>query len=282
MENHQYTDDELRRLHDVLYEILGEIIRVCDKLGINYFIIGGTGIGAFFWKKILPWDDDIDIGMTRENYERFLAEAPAELGKDYFLQWYGTDRRVPFFFAKVRKNGTLFTESLVKDIPMHQGMYVDIFPFDNMPTVRWQERLQHDVMGFVNACFIAKEIWQWRWCGRCVLPVPHKRGFLPCLATRVINTLVPKSVLYSMIKRVQTLFNGRSTPYYKNIVTPSERIQREHADRPCKVVLGPLTVSAPYDLEAYLLAHYTRIEKDIPQEQRVNHRPDKLCFDTTV
>jgi lipopolysaccharide cholinephosphotransferase len=67
-----YSESELEKLHKVLYEILGEIVRVCDILNIPYFIQGGTAIGAFFENAILPWDDDIDVGMTRENYERFL------------------------------------------------------------------------------------------------------------------------------------------------------------------------------------------------------------------
>ena len=274
----QYTDDELSRLHDTLYEILAEVVRVCDKLGIRYLIIGGTGIGAFFWDRILPWDDDIDIGMTRDNYERFLAEAPAELGERYFLQWFKTDERVPFFFAKVRKNGTLFTEGLVKDIPMHHGIYVDIFPFDNIPENRMLEKLQYNAMGFLNACFIAKEIWQWRWCGRCSLPEPHPRGFIPCLITRIINTLLPKRAIFRLLTMVQTMFNGRPTRYCKNIVTPSERVLRDHVDHPRMVTLGPLTVAAPYDLEAYLHDHYPVLEKNIPKEQQVNHRPDRLEF----
>lgn len=79
MDNKEYTSEELKRLHEELYGILAEIIRVCTQLDIPYFIQGGTAIGAFFEQSILPWDDDIDIGMTRENYWRFLSEAPQVL-----------------------------------------------------------------------------------------------------------------------------------------------------------------------------------------------------------
>ena len=56
-----YTEDELKKLHLELYDILREIQRVCDQLGIKCFIQGGSAIGAFFEKEILPWDDDIDV-----------------------------------------------------------------------------------------------------------------------------------------------------------------------------------------------------------------------------
>ena len=81
--NKKYTAEELDLLHAELYDILGETIRVCQKHNIPYFVIGGTAIGALYDQAILPWDDDIDIGMTRENYNKFLKVAPGELGPSY-------------------------------------------------------------------------------------------------------------------------------------------------------------------------------------------------------
>lgn len=77
----KYTPDELRRLHAELYDILGETVRVCRENGIPYFLVGGTAIGALYDNAILPWDDDVDIGMTRDAYERFLRIAPASSGR---------------------------------------------------------------------------------------------------------------------------------------------------------------------------------------------------------
>ena len=72
----QYTPEELTQLHQVLYEILEEIVRICDKHNIPYFVIGGTAIGALYDKAILPWDDDIDIGMKREDYNKSPDSLP--------------------------------------------------------------------------------------------------------------------------------------------------------------------------------------------------------------
>lgn len=129
----QYTPEELTQLHQVLYEILEEIVRICDKHNIPYFVIGGTAIGALYDKAILPWDDDIDIGMKREDYNKFLQIASQELREPYFLSWIHTDPHSPYYFAKVKKNNTLFVEEMFKDVPMHQGIFVDIFPFDRIP-----------------------------------------------------------------------------------------------------------------------------------------------------
>ena len=104
----KYNSDILRQLHVELRDILAEVTRVCDKANIPYFLQGGTAIGVHFFEDIVPWDDDIDLGMTRENYERFLREAPALLSEGYRLQEFTTERNTPFYFAKVRKTDTRF------------------------------------------------------------------------------------------------------------------------------------------------------------------------------
>ena len=255
--NHSYTPEELERLQATLYQILAEIKRVCDKHGIRYFITGGTAIGAHFWGKILPWDDDVDVGMPRDDYERFAQVAQKEMGEDYFVQTPQTDPRVPFFFMKVRMNGTEFNEKTFQHIKMHQGIYVDIFPFDNMPKSKRAEKIQHDILFFLNGLFIAKEIWQWKHCGHCDIEEPRKRGFWPCL---------------------QTMFNSSRSDYYKNIITKSERVAVEDITHSQLVKLGDLEVAAPRDLLAYLNNHYVKVRKDIPEEMKVSHRPSKLKF----
>ena len=108
----KYTAKELDLLHAELYDILGETIRICRKHDIPYFVIGGTAIGALYDRAILPWDDDIDIGMARKDYNRFLEVAPRELGDSYFLSWIETDPHSPYYYAKVKKNNTLFVEEM--------------------------------------------------------------------------------------------------------------------------------------------------------------------------
>ncbi len=276
-ENISYTDEELAQLKRVLYEILDRVDEICKRHGLHYFITGGTAIGAYFWKSILPWDDDVDVGMPREDYERFLSVAQSELGKGYFLQTTETERHSPFYFAKVRKNGTAFEEWDFRHIHMHQGIFVDIFPFDKIPQQRWKEKLQHDVANLLNGLLIAKEIWQWKYCGHCQVDTPRPRGFVPCLVTRILVTVLSKSSICRLLKLVQTWYNDNpQLTRYKNVLTTSERIDISSAEHPQRVVLGPLQVDAPADLMAYLTEHYGQVRKDIPEEQRVSHRPAKL------
>lgn len=276
MEN--YSTDELARLQEALYATLGEVKRICDKHGIRYFVTGGTAIGAHFWGKILPWDDDVDVGMMRPDYERFAAVARAEMGERFFPQTPDTEPHTPFYFMKVRMNGSRFSEATFQHIQMHQGIYVDIFPFDKVPDKRWLERLQHDVLYFLNGLYIATEIWQWKHCGKCDIPEPRKRGWLPCLLTRLLVTLLGKRAIYAMMYKVQTAFNKQDLPLCKNIITKSERVPIADIKQARSVQLGPLQVRAPRDLLLYLNNHYGSVRKDIPDEMKVSHRPKELQF----
>ena len=274
----RYKEQELQRLQDALYETLGEVDRICRKHDIRYFVTGGTAIGAYFWQKMLPWDDDIDVGMMRSDYERFAKVAQQELGDRFFLQSPDTEPHTPFYFMKVRMNGSRFSECTFKHIDMHQGIFVDIFPFDKIPRQKWLERLQHKVVFFLNGLFIAKEIWQWKHCGRCDIPEPRKRGWLPCFFTRLLISLLGKRTIYKMMYGVQTIFNGRNLNEVKNIITRSEHLPIADIEHTQTVALGPLQVCAPRDLLLYLNNHYGSVRKDIPDEMKVSHRPEELVL----
>ena len=271
-----YKKQELQQLQEALYATLAEVDRICRKHGIRYFVTGGTAVGAYFWGKILPWDDDIDVGMLRPDYERFAAIAQAELGDRFFLQTPLTEPHTPFHFMKVRMNGSRFCEATFRHINMHQGIFVDIFPFDKMPRQRWLECLQYHLLQTFNGLFIATEIWQWKHCGRCDIPEPRPRGWLPCLLTRLLITLLPKRCIYNIMYRVQTMFNGCRLDEAKNIITRSEHLPIADVTEAQTVALGPLQVKAPRDLLRYLTNHYGTVCKDIPDEQKVSHRPEEL------
>ena len=80
-----YSADELDMIQKLELKILKEIIRICKKENIEYFLIGGSALGAIRHGGFIPWDDDIDVGMTRENYDNFLRVAEQYLGEEFFL-----------------------------------------------------------------------------------------------------------------------------------------------------------------------------------------------------
>ncbi len=275
-----YTSQELHELHEHLYKITGEIIRVCHIHQIPYFLIGGSAIGVYYWQGIIPWDDDIDIGMRRDDYERFLQVAPQTLSSDFFLQCPNSEPHTPFWFAKVRENGTRYVEGHFRRMDIHHGIFVDVFPFDDIPDSRWLELLQYHAFGFLHACFIGKDLWQWEHCGTPQVDHPLKRGYIGCLLTRVVVTLCSKRTLYKIIRMVQTAFNHRGKTRCKNIMTKSDTVPISDIIPPQEMKFGPLEAAVPYHLKEYLLTHYGHIQKYLPKEQQINHKPYQLSFAT--
>ena len=131
MKKASYKKNVLDQLHDVEIEILDEIVRVCEKNNIEYFLVGGTLLGAVRHQGFIPWDDDIDIGMTRKNYNKFIECAQRDLKEQYFLDYQGTDETYYLPFIKNKKNNTLIDEAYSHHLNNHKGIFVDIFPFDN-------------------------------------------------------------------------------------------------------------------------------------------------------
>lgn len=123
----------LRELQLCILDIAIEFKRICDKYKLDYFLIGGTLLGAVRHGGFIPWDDDMDVGMLREDYEKFLAVAPNELGDGFSLQYNLTDPAYAHGFAKIRIDGTQLVEDYTANSKQHNGIYLDIFPYDRMP-----------------------------------------------------------------------------------------------------------------------------------------------------
>lgn len=109
-------------------ELYLEIDRICKKHNIPYFIIYGTLIGAARHKGFIPWDDDMDVGMMRPDYMRFIKVAPQEIKTPYFLQNVYSDNLI-INWSKLRDSTSSSIEDW-DDFHMNQGLFVDIFPFD--------------------------------------------------------------------------------------------------------------------------------------------------------
>lgn len=272
----KYNKDILDALHRELIETLRETVRVCRLASIPYFIQGGTAVGAYFFENIVPWDDDVDLGMTRENYERFLREAPSLLSEGYVLQEFSTEPDTPFYFAKVRRLGTRFVESEWVGLPVEEGIYVDIFPFDRIPDSARRERRQRRRVKFWVNCFTAKSVWLWRWFGRpnngCAFP----KSMISCAAIRIVTLAMSKRRIYLRLRREMTRYNGTDTRYCNIVRMPKDKIAVDALRRAAPVPFAGMMLTAPADLETYLRSHYGNIRKWLPEELQLNHAPEIL------
>ncbi len=122
----------LKGVQETELEMLVDITKILDDNNLQYFLIGGTLLGAKRHAGFIPWDDDIDIGMPRKDYEKFREIASQKLPEKYFYQDHVVEKKYPYYFAKIRKNGTLFLDIPSQNMDIHHGVYIDIFPLDGV------------------------------------------------------------------------------------------------------------------------------------------------------
>lgn len=122
------TSDELKKIQ---LDILDYVTSFCDENDIHYFLDGGTLLGAIRHKGYIPWDDDIDIGMLREDYEKMIFLFNQKASSLYTFECYETDKSFYLPFGKVIKNNTELYEPDEKGNKI--GINIDVFVYDNAP-----------------------------------------------------------------------------------------------------------------------------------------------------
>lgn len=121
---------ELQHLQNVILGIAKDIDSLCKKNNIPYYLLGGSCIGAIRHHGFIPWDDDLDIIMSRDNYEHFINVCKTQMDADKYILQEG-QKDWPLDFSKIRLRGTYLhePEDEYANDDMH-GIYVDIFPMD--------------------------------------------------------------------------------------------------------------------------------------------------------
>lgn len=152
----QEYKSEINELQKIQLSMLKDFDAVCQKHRISYQLFSGTALGAVRHKGFIPWDDDIDVVMLREDYERFFNSASKELDSNKYYVQREFSEHWPMFFSKLRLNGTTYIEKYHShDARIHQGIYIDIFPCDNLSDSRLMQKLQY----IASKIVIAKSLY---------------------------------------------------------------------------------------------------------------------------
>lgn len=127
-----FMENTTKFLQSLELDMVKEFVRICNKYDLTYFMAGGTFLGAIRHKGFIPWDDDVDMGMYRHDYDRFLKIAETELAYPYKIQTYRNTGSHHYYFShivdtryKVRRLGSLDKRE--------EYVWIDIFPYDGLP-----------------------------------------------------------------------------------------------------------------------------------------------------
>ncbi len=248
----------IQKLQNVILNIMVEIDSLCRKHNIDYYIIGGTALGAVRHGGFIPWDDDLDIAMTRDNYEHFCKVCKEEASQDFYFQEGGVDW--PIYFSKVRLKGTYineFEENVFVD-KEKQGIYVDIFPLDNVPNSK---------LG---------QLW-WYFCGKALVAYSlYKRGYSSASVGRkvlmVFSSPIGIKFIRNLLMRQVTKNNSHPTKYmggfsfisrFNNAFTLSS-----NWGRPQTIPFETIGLMAPADIDGFLTFYFGDYMKLPPVEKR--------------
>lgn len=274
-----YIDEDsvLLRLQRAELEILEVFSAYCANHNLRWFLDGGTALGAARHQGFIPWDDDIDVGMLREDYDRFIACAQDDFPEGYSLHTPQTSSGLAGMFAKIYRDGTEFSteESLAAGI--QQGIFIDIFPYDRLALeaklANWQiknARLWQSLSYLYHSPHIV---------------VPHRGvlGTIERAGCRVVHCaarlLLSERSILTHFEKSQSLVGERSDfvlpfawpnmkPVPISLIYPARQVYFEGKEYP-----------APASIEIYLEQMYGNWRELPKPEDRKTHLPVYVRFD---
>lgn len=250
--------DVLDRLHKEQVTLLKTIDSFCRNKGIQYYLIGGTLLGAVRHKGFIPWDDDIDIAMPREDYDVFIKTFQEFVGDKYFVQTCITDKGYGRDFAKIRVNNTIFLEEVDAHVEnRHHGIFLDVFVLENQNEKnsainKLKLRISHAISSYI-VC---------------------RRGKIKSSWKHMIFRLFSMNFL---IKMRDKLRRGKGECYWVSFLGS---IKKECYNEPVELEFEGLNCYAPKEYDMILRHQYGDYMKLPPIEKRVTHNPIRISFDT--
>ncbi len=260
----ELSGQDLRKLQLNLLEMLIEIDRICRKYHIKYSLDGGTLLGAVRHGGFIPWDDDIDVIMRREEYRKFYKACRKDLDTSrFFLQEYRTDPYYRWGYEKLRRKNTEFIRLGQEHLKIRTGVFVDIFVADNVPDSPAIRRLHlfacymirkllYAELGMWNADTKAMRTWYW-----------------------LLYRLVPRDAIFCWRNRIARRCNQKKTRLVRHMTYPYKRsrygMPGECFEEMADISFEGYTFQAFKEYDKYLSALYGDYKKLPPKEQQVAH-----------
>lgn len=274
---------DINELHQALLRLLIKFDTVCREYNITYSIAFGTMLGAIRNKGFIPWDDDVDIMITRKEYEKLCNVPSMAFEPDFFFQTVITDKGYPYNTSRLRLNNTSMIFAKWNGVRFHQGIYIDIIVLDNIPTSKLMQTIQKLQIILLTPFRFARNSDVFFNCGKNI-PLDVKRFMYSILKRFPLDKLYKIEVeiesKYKNICSEEVCFIGEGNLFLKKWY-PAQPIPSETMKKFVYVPFENITLmcSASYDL--LLKTWYGDYMKLPPEEEReVYHQP--IFFSSTI
>ena len=264
------SKQSVRAVQVKILETMKYVDKLCRENGIVYYIMGGTALGAVRHGGFIPWDDDLDIFMTPEQYEKFKSVFEKEKNGQFVIQEWRTDSKY-LEYAKVRMNGTTFIEENFKNFKdMHHGIYIDIMILHKVPENNLIQKMVYLESKFVTLYGLSQRNWKPKSKAQAV--VLNSLEFLPCkLMARIA---------YSHIYR----YDGREKNYkYCYWITPAGfrngLFDASFFEKPVDIAFEDTVLLGSEKIKEYLEYRYGDYMK-LPSEEQQKAAVHAYLFDT--
>jgi lipopolysaccharide cholinephosphotransferase len=258
---------KLLRLQREEKRLAGILVEFCETRGMAPFLVAGSALGAWRDGDFIAWDDDIDFGMVRADYEAFIAAWVREPRQGIWLQSHHTEPGYPLAYAKLRIDGTQVVEDAAIADGHHQGIFIDIFPFDALPQSPLLRRMQQFALEGINLFVMSYSREVAKNSQQATLRLLRRLAF-------ALRPLVPVRKLIVLREWLNRMAWARSSnelacfEMYGIRFARRTWVKREVLVPPQRAGFGELTMPVPAQCDAYLSSVFGDYRRLPPEDQR--------------
>lgn len=246
-----------------------EFERICKKLSLKYYLVCGSALGAEKYEGFIPWDDDMDVAMPRDDYDNFVKEAQKYLPENIFVQNSFTEPNFPAMYTKLRDSHSTFVEKSVAHIKMNHGVFIDVFPLDGYPKYKLSQFIFEIKKRYYNTIFLS------------VADV--KRTTKTTLVHKVLSFFKLNKNMAKVSEKYNNLvskYSLDSSDFWCNHGNSAGKLDyspKAQFGKGRKSVFEGIEVIVPEKSDEYLTQKYGNWRADLPKEERQGHHVYAIC-----